>query len=329
MKKNIALFYGGNSLEWEVSVRSGKNVAKYIDKEKYNLFEILLRGRDWSVCDSSKDEATPIAQVDKNDFSCTINGQKYIFDAAVSMIHGNPGENGLLQGYLEMMNVPCTSCSSFVAAITFDKYSCKQFLRDSDVLMAKDVYLRKGTEINPESIVAAVGLPCFVKPTDGGSSFGVTKVKKIEDLLPAIEFAFEQTDSVLVEEYISGPELAAGVFRKDGKIVTLPLTEIISHNEFFDYEAKYEGKSDEICPAPIADEIVAKVNRSTATIYEKFGCEGIIRVDYILHGEDVYFLEINSVPGFTSGSLVPAQIRTAGYNPNEIFTYLLESVLGK
>ncbi len=328
-KKNIALFYGGNSLEWEVSVRSGKNVATYIDKERYNLYEILLRGRDWSICDPTKAEAVPVCAVDKNDFSCVINGKKILFDAAVIMIHGNPGENGLLQAYLEMMNVPCTTCSSFVSAVTFDKYSCKQFLRDQDVLMAKDVFIRKGNKIDAENIVEMVGLPCFVKPTDGGSSFGVTKVKRIEDLMPAIEFAFTQTDSVLIEEYISGPELAAGVFRKDGEIITLPLTEIISHNEFFDYDAKYLGKSDEICPAPVSKEIVEKVNRMTTTIYEQFGCENIIRVDYILHGDDAYFLEINSVPGFTAASLVPAQLKAAGMDPKDVFTYMIESVLSK
>lgn len=329
MKKNIALFYGGDSLEWEVSVRSGKNVSTYIDRDKFNVYEILLRGRDWAVCDQSKAEAVPVSPVDKNDFSCIDNGQKVLFDAAVIMIHGNPGENGILQAYLEMMGVPFTTCSSFISAVTFDKFSCKQFLREKNVKMAKDVFIRRGREKDVDTIIEKVGLPCFVKPTDGGSSFGVTKVKTKEELMPAIEFAFTQTDSVLVEEYISGPELAAGAFRKDGKIITLPFTEIISHNEFFDYDAKYNGKSDEICPAPVSKEIADKVNELTATIYHHFGCKNIVRIDYILHGDEPYFLEINSVPGFTAASLVPAQLKAAGLDPKEVFTYLIESSLSE
>ncbi|MDD2594543.1 MAG: D-alanine--D-alanine ligase [Bacteroidales bacterium] len=326
MKKKVALIYGGNSSEIEISILSGKHVAANIDKSKYEVYEILLRGADWSLCSSDTDKPLPMAQIDKTDFSCTLDGVNIKFDVAFIMIHGTPGENGLLQGYFEMMGIPFTTCSSYVSALTFDKYSCKTFLRDTGVKMAREVYLRKGDKYDTKEIITKLGLPLFVKPSDGGSSFGITKVKKEEDLAKAISEAFSEGETVLVEEFISGREMTEGVFSSKGEIIALPVTEIIPHNEFFDYEAKYLGKSDEVCPASISADTAARIEAQTRKIYHHFGCKGLVRMDYILHGEDIYFLEINTVPGMTKMSLVPQQVRVAGIDMTEFFTTLLEEV---
>ena len=323
-RKKVALIYGGNSSEWEISILSGKNVAAHIDRSRYDVYEILLRGTSWSVCDPSCEKPVPVAEVDKTDFSAVVGGEKVKFDVAFLMIHGNPGENGLLQGYFEMMGILFTTCSSFVSALTFNKYSCKSFLKDSGVLLPKDVYLRKGAPIDEAEIILRLGLPVFVKPVDDGSSFGVSKVKKLEDLRAAIDFAFEKSDAVLVEEAISGREVTEGVYRHGNSIIPLPITEIVTENEFFDYEAKYLGKSDEICPAPIPESVAAKVKAASVIIYKTFGCNGVVRMDYIADGDKVYFLEVNTVPGMTKMSLIPNQVRAAGMQVGDFFNILLD-----
>lgn len=317
MKKSIALIYGGNSSEWEISVLSGKNVASALDPEKYDVHEILLRGADWRCSD---------VQIDKTDFSYTKDGVKVTFDLALIMIHGTPGENGILQGYFEMIGMPYTTCSSYVSVLTFDKFACKTFMRDVNIPMAKDVYLRRGDSYDAHSIVEYLGLPVFVKPSDGGSSFGVTKVKKEADLKAAIEQAFSEGETVLLEEFIAGRELTQGVFFDGNDIVPLPVTEIISHNEFFDYDAKYNGRSDEVCPAVISEEAVRTVCNYTSRIYHHFGCKGLVRVDYIMQPDGkIYFLEINTVPGMTRMSLVPGQIAAAGMKLSDV----LDSVISQ
>jgi len=317
MKKKIALVYGGNSSEWEISVMSGKNVASELDPEKYDVHEILLRGADWRCGD---------AQIDKTDFSYVKDGVKITFDLALIMIHGTPGENGILQGYFEMIGMPYTTCSSYVSVLTFDKFACKTFMRDVNIPMPKDIYLRRGDSFDTQSIVNYLGLPVFVKPSDGGSSFGISKVKKESDLKAAIEKAFTEGDSVLLEEFIFGRELTQGVYFDGTDIITLPITEVISHNEFFDYDAKYNGKSDEVCPASISEEARRKIRSYTTRIYHHFGCKGLVRVDYIMepHGE-VYFLEVNTVPGMTKMSLVPGQIAVAGLKLSDV----LDSVIAQ
>lgn len=317
-KKNIALIYGGNSSEIGISIQSGKYVASLIDREKYNVYEILLRGASWSVDG---------VEVDKTDFSYTpAGGKKIKFHLAFIMIHGTPGENGLLQGYLEMMGIPFNTCSAFTSAITFDKHSCKRFLDFADVKMAKDVFIRRGVRYSCEEIVKELGLPLFVKPTNGGSSYGVTKVKREEELPKAIESAFNECDSILVEECITGREMSHGIYQKGDELVKLPVTEIITSREFFDYEAKYLGQSQEICPAPVPEKITRKIQDLTAFIYRYMGCSGLIRIDYIVKGDDVYFLEINSVPGMTPMSLVPGQVKAAGMDLKEFFTTLIEQI---
>ena len=318
MKKNIALIYGGNSSEWQISIQSGKFVASHIDKDRYNVYEVLLRGASWSVGGT---------EIDKTDFSLTVGGEKIRFDMAFILIHGTPGENGLLQGYLEMLGVPFNTCSAFVSALTFDKHSCKRFLDFAGVKMAKDLFLRRGSEYTPAEIVRELGLPLFVKPSNGGSSFGVTKVKHEDELAAAMEEAFKECDSVLIEEALRGRELTNGIYCEGGRLITLPVTEIITEREFFDYDAKYLGESNEVCPAEISETLSEKVREITAFIYNYLGCKGLVRMDYILNGEDIYFLEINTVPGMTPMSLVPGQVRAAGIDLQQFFTTLIEESL--
>ena len=318
MKKNIALIYGGNSSEWQISIQSGKFVASHIDRSRYNVYEVLLRGASWSVGGT---------EIDKTDFSLTVGGEKIRFDMAFILIHGTPGENGLLQGYLEMLGVPFNTCSAFVSALTFDKHSCKRFLDFAGVKMAKDLFLRRGSEYTPAEIVRDLGLPLFVKPSNGGSSFGVTKVKHEDELAAAMEEAFKECDSVLIEEALRGRELTNGIYCEGGRLITLPVTEIITEREFFDYDAKYLGESNEVCPAEISETLSEKVREITAFIYNYLGCKGLVRMDYILSGEDIYFLEINTVPGMTPMSLVPGQVRAAGIDLQQFFTTLIEESL--
>lgn len=324
MKKRVALVYGGDSSEWEISVLSGKNVASALDPAKYEVYEILLRGDEWNLCDSAvTDRAVPVSPVDKSDFSVNAGGEKVTFDLAVIMIHGTPGENGVLQSYFENIGLKFTTCSSEVASLTFRKHACKRVLKEIGIRMAGDVVIKSTVRWDSAAIVEKLGLPLFVKPDDGGSSFGITKVKSAAYLDSAIELAFKESDTVIVEQFIDGRELTEGVFSRNGEIVTLPVTEIISENEYFDYEAKYLGKSREVCPAPLTEEQEAQVRDCTSRIYRHFNCRGLIRVDYIMNDSGVFFLEINPVPGMTKMSLVPVQIRTAGMTVSEVLDSII------
>lgn len=319
-KKTIALIYGGYSSEAEVSVRSGKNVAKNIDKERYDLYEILFSRESWSVMIEGR---SPI-EVDRADFSFLLDGKRIRFDKVMIMIHGDPGENGLLQAYFDLLSIPYVGCSSITSTLTFDKYASKTYLRDTNVKMAKDVFLRKGDKYSVKEIVNKLGLPIFVKPNDGGSSFGITKVKSLDALDDAIKLAFGEGETVLIEEFIQGVEMTNGIFSSGGNLFVLPVTEIISDNEFFDYQAKYLGASREICPAEIPDSLRNEIQRITKLIYHHFGCRGVVRVDYIVREGEVYFLEINAIPGMTEASLVPQQLRTAGIEMKDFLTMLIE-----
>jgi D-alanine-D-alanine ligase len=320
MKKRVALLYGGNSSEAGVSVKSGKNVAKYLDSAKYEVYEILVTGRDWSV----QNPDCKNAQIDKSDFSFLLSdGTKITFDIALIMIHGTPGEDGMIQGYFDMVGVRYSTCPSIVSAITFNKYACKCFLRDSGINLPKEFFLRKGDKYSVDEISAKLGYPMFVKPNDGGSSFGVTKVKSLHGLEAAINEAFKEDDRVLIEEFIEGREMTNGAFDSSGELTVLPVTEIISENEFFDYEAKYLGASKEICPAQIPDVLRDEIMANTAKIYRHLGCRGVVRVDYIVNESGIYFLEINTVPGMTEMSLVPQQVKVAGMSMSEFLDKLL------
>ncbi|MCR5710334.1 MAG: D-alanine--D-alanine ligase [Bacteroidales bacterium] len=319
--KKIALIYGGDSSEWGISVLSGKFVASCLDPERYEVTELLLREGQWSVCDPAvTDVAVPIRPFIPSDLRN--------YDVAMIMIHGTPGENGILQAELEKHDVPFTTCSSRVAAITFDKHACKKALSGLGIPLAPEFFLHKGQAFSSDEIVEKLGLPVFVKPNDGGSSFGVTKVKRQEDLAAAVAAAFSESDDVLIESFIPGREMTEGVFNRRGEIIPLPVTEIIPHNEYFDYEAKYLGKSDEVCPARIPEDVAFVIREQTRRIYQHFGCRGLIRCDYILsESGKVYFLEINPVPGMTKMSLVPAQIRAAGMKVEEVLDCLIEEAL--
>lgn len=319
-KKSVAVIYGGNSSEHQVSIQSGKNVAANLDRERYDVYEILIKGKSWTLIARNGEEMEP-AEINKTDFSAA----GVHLDVAFIMIHGSPGENGLLQGYFEMLEIPFTTCNAFVSNIAFDKYSCKRFLDFAGVKFAKDCYIRKGRPYSPRSIVAQLGLPLFIKPTNGGSSFGVTKVKSMEEIEPAVERAFLENDAVMAEEAIVGREVTNGIFTDRGKIVNLPVTEIVTEREFFDFEAKYQGLSKEICPAPLPPHITEQIQQMTTHIYTFMGCSGLVRMDYIIKGEEIFFLEMNMVPGMTPMSLIPAQVRAAGIEIKEFFTALIES----
>ena len=334
MNKNIAVIYGSDSSEWEVSVRSGEFTASQIDGTKYNVFEVFARFGDWSLkayrINGEARQEVPQGSVfvDKTDFSILLDGEKIKFDYAYIMQHGTPGENGLMQGYLEMLGIPHSGCNAFVSAITFDKFSCKNYLKDVDfVKCADDIFLRKG-EI-PEGLaqkaVEKLGLPMFVKPTDGGSSFGVTKVKSLADFDKAVDYAFSEGNMLIAEAAIVGRELTCAVYNDGKENVALPVIEILTDNEFFDYEAKYNGHSKEVCPAHIPDSLKDEIQETSKKIYAHLGCSGLVRVDYICASDGLYFLEVNTIPGMTAASLVPQMVRAAGLSMTDFLTSIIEN----
>lgn len=333
--KNIAVIYGSDSSEWEVSVRSGQFTASQIDGEKYNVYEIFARFGSWSLAAYRENGGGRVAlaedvrpQIDKSDFSAVIDGRKIKFEYAYIMQHGTPGENGLMQGYLEMLGIPHSGCNAFVSAITFDKFSCKSYLKDVDfVKCADDIFLRKGESVEglAQKAVGKLGLPMFVKPTDGGSSFGVTKVKNEADFDKAVDYAFSEGNMLIAETAIVGRELTCAVYFNGKENVALPVIEILTDNEFFDYEAKYNGHSKEVCPAQIPDSLREEIQLTSRKIYSHLGCSGLVRVDYICAEDGLYFLEVNTIPGMTSASLVPQMVRAAGLSMTEFLSTVIEN----
>ena len=336
MKYNkIAVIYGSDSSEWEVSCRSGEFTASRIDGSRYDVYEIFARFGKWSVAAYRKKNSMRVVlpenerpQIDKTDFSAVVAGEKVKFDYAYIMQHGTPGENGLMQGYLEMLGVPHSGCNAFVAAMTFDKFSCKSYLKDVDfVKCADDLFVRKGESLEglAEKAVEKLGLPMFVKPTDGGSSFGVTKVKSVEDFDKAVDYAFSEGNMLIAEAAVVGRELTCAVYFNGTENVALPVIEIITENEFFDYEAKYNGHSREVCPAQIPDALRDEIQETSKKIYAHLGCSGLVRVDYIASEEGLYFLEVNTIPGMTAASLVPQMVRAAGLDMTDFLTTVIEN----
>lgn len=323
MKKlHIALLAGGNSSERGIALQSAAQIASALDSEKYDVKVVDLHHRSWSY----KAPDGRVHEVDKNDFSIEIDGVKRLFDYALVIIHGTPGENGMLQGYLEMMGVPHSSCSTTSSVITFDKISTKRAVRDCGVNLARELFIRRGEQIDEKQIVSELGLPLFVKPNASGSSFGVTKVNSEDEIQKAVELAFTESDEVLVEEAIIGREMACGILVTKKKTLLFPITEIVSKKEFFDYEAKYEaGMSDEITPADISDEVRKELNRMTLAAYKACRCTGIVRVDFIVTPSGKpYMIELNSIPGMSSGSIVPKQAREMGLSLGELFDMVIE-----
>lgn len=320
--RTIAIVAGGDSSEYEVSVKSAVEVSKALSS-RYIIYIIMIRGTNWYW----EDQKGRYHNIDKNDFTLITDEYHIRFDAVFIAIHGTPGENGLLQGYFDMMDLPYSSCGVFCSALTFNKQACKLYLKEYGIPMADAVLIRKGERIDNKLIISRTGLPCFVKPNDSGSSFGVNKVKRKEDLIAAIETAFKESNEVLVEAFMKGREVTCGVVKTKNKKIVLPVTEIISKNEFFDYEAKYTpGKSEELTPASIPEKVTEEIQRLSSLVYDLLGCKGIVRVDFIIVKDQPWFLEINTVPGMTAESLVPKQAEAAGISIADLYSIVIEDL---
>ena len=321
MKRTIAIVAGGDSSELPVSLRSAQGLYSFMDKDLYNCYIVEMEGKRWEVVLSDGTKAP----IDRNDFSFIERGQKIVFDFAYITIHGTPGENGILQGYFDLLDIPYSCCNVLAAAITFNKFTCNQYLKGFGIRVAESLIIRQGFEITPQEIIDKIGLPCFIKPNAGGSSFGVTKVKTEEDIQPAIAKAFNESDEVMIESFMQGTEITCGCYKTVEKEVVFPITEVVSENEFFDYDAKYKNQSQEITPARIPEETAERVRLLTSAIYDILNCKGIIRIDYIItEGEKINLLEINTTPGMTETSFIPQQVRAAGLDIKDVLTDIIE-----
>ena len=345
MKRKIAIIAGGDSSEHEVSLRSAAGIYSFMDKERYDITIVVMDGKEWVAYPQPLREGMGVEEyfasaetcpMDKNDFSFTRAGVRHTFDFAYITIHGTPGENGILQGYLDMIGLPYSCCGVLAAALTFNKYACNHYLSYFGFHIANSIMLRAGQKWpNAEKIADTLGLPCFIKYNIGGSSFGCTKVKTVEDVYPAIERAFQEGNEVICEAFMQGTEVTCGVYKTKDKSVAFPITEVVTHNEFFDYDAKYKGEVDEITPARIPDAIRDKIQAETLRLYDIIGAQGIIRVDWIIKGlqgtgdclQDVklMLLEVNTTPGMTATSFIPQQVRAAGLDIKEVLTDIIEN----
>ena len=340
MKRNIAIIAGGDSSEHEVSLRSAAGIYSFMDKERYDITIVVLKGNDWRVAEVQGDKVQCTKEsIDKNDFSFTRGGVKHTFDFAYITIHGTPGENGILQGYLDMIGLPYSCCGVLAAALTFNKYACNHYLSYFGFHIANSMMLRAGQKLpNAPKIAETLGLPCFIKSNVGGSSLGCTKVKTVEGIYPAIERAFQEGDEVICESYMQGTEVTCGVYKTKTKAVAFPITEVVTHNEFFDYDAKYKGEVDEITPARIPDAVRDKIQAETLRLYDIIGAQGIIRVDWIITKKgqsdnvqctkdevQINLLEVNTTPGMTPTSFIPQQVRAAGLDIKDVLTDIIEN----
>ncbi|MBP5647518.1 MAG: D-alanine--D-alanine ligase [Bacteroidaceae bacterium] len=321
MKRKIAIVAGGDSSENPVSLRSAATILEYMDKDRYEPYILEIEGKNWQV-HVSGDVTAP---VDRNDFSFTFNGVKTVFDYAYIIIHGTPGENGVFEGYLRLMRIPFSTCDVLASALTFNKFVLNKTMKSCKVNVANSRRLRKGDVVDPDKIIRKVGLPCFIKPTDGGSSFGTTKVRTRDQIIPAVEEAFRENNEIMIESFMQGIEVTNGYYRTRKREVRLPVTEVVPKTDFFDYDAKYNGKVEEITPARIPDELRDRIQDLTARIYDLLGCHGIIRNDYIItDGGKINLLEVNTTPGMTATSFIPQQIRAAGMDLTDVLTEIIE-----
>ncbi|PQJ08741.1 D-alanine--D-alanine ligase [Flavipsychrobacter stenotrophus] len=325
MKKNIALLAGGYSGEFVISIKTAETIEKNLDTNLYNVYKIIVTKDEWYHEHGKK------IQVDKNDFSLLVDGHKITFDCVFIAMHGSPGEDGRIQGYLDMMQIPYTTCNAIVSALTFNKSYCNKVVKAFNVVnIANSVHLIKGEPYSMGAVLDELKLPVFVKPNESGSSLGVSKVKNVEELLPAIEKAFGEDKQVLIEEFIEGRELTIGVYKVNGLLTALPATEILSQNEFFDYEAKYTpGVTKEITPAQIPAQVKEQLETKAMYIYRHLNCRGIVRMDFILEAKTnkLFFLEVNTMPGQSENSIVPQQVRAAGMDLKKFYGDLLEDCL--
>lgn len=327
-KRNIAIVCGGDSSEHDVSMHSAQGLYSFFDKERYNVYIVDVKGLDWNV--HFEDGTT--APIDKNDFSFLVNGKLVVFDYAYITIHGTPGENGIMQGYFELLHIPYSTSGVLVEAMTFDKFVLNNYLRGFGVNVADSLLLRRGEEdkYSEAEIASRIGWPCFVKPAADGSSFGISKVKNADQLAPALRVAFMESDEVMIERYLKGTEISVGCYKTKNKSVVFPATEVVTSNEFFDYDAKYNGQVEEITPARLNPETAERVAEETSKIYDILHCNGIIRIDYIIsqdqNGRDVInMLEINSTPGMTATSFIPQQVKAAGLDIKDVLTDIIEN----
>ncbi len=324
-KKTIAIICGGDSAEHDVSMRSAEGIESFLDKERYDVYKVEIHARRWEaiLADGTR------SVVDKNDFSFKIGGKETIIrpDYAYITIHGAPGENGILQGYFDLIGMPYSTCNVLIEAMTYDKFVLNNYMRGLGVSVADSLTVKIGhdKEVSDEDIISRIGLPCFVKPARGGSSFGTTKVKTPEQLRPAIEVALKEGEDVMVEAFMQGTELTCGCYKTKTGGHVFPVTEVVSQNEFFDYDAKYNGQVSEITPARISERLTERVQQLTSMIYDILGCRGIIRIDYIItEGEHINLLEINTTPGMTATSFIPQQVRAAGLDIKDVLTEIIE-----
>lgn len=327
-KRTIAIVCGGDSSEHDVSLRSAQGLYSFFDKDRYNVYVVDVKGTDWHVnlADGS------IAVIDKNDFSFMENGKMRLFDYAYITIHGTPGENGIMQGYFDLINMPYSTSSVLVEAMTFNKYVLNNYLRGFGVNVAPSILIRRGEEetLDEQRVMDEIGMPCFVKPSADGSSFGVSKVKNIDQLAPALRLAFMESDEVMIESFMEGTEISIGVYKTREKSVVLPATEVVTSNEFFDYDAKYNGQVQEITPARLSDDVARKVADETSRIYDLLHANGILRIDYIIGkdengGDKIMMLEVNTTPGMTATSFIPQQVRAAGLDIKDVLTDIVEN----
>lgn len=321
--KNVAIIMGGYSSEYQISLTSGGVVYSYLDKSKYKAFKIHIFKEKWVYVTESGTEYS----VNKNDFSVNVNGDKITFDVVFNAIHGTPGEDGLMQAYFELLGIPQTSCDYYQSALTFNKRDLLSVLKPYGIKTATSYYLNLGDVIDADLIIKTVGLPCFVKPNKSGSSFGISKVKSLEELLPAIENAYKEDNEIIIESFLDGVEVSVGVINYKGKVTVLPITEIVSENDFFDYEAKYLGKSQEITPARISDELKQKVETVAKRAYEVLKMKGFSRSEFIIVNNEPYMLEMNTIPGMTTESILPQQAKVAGISLTELFDNAIELAL--
>ncbi len=322
--KNVAIVCGGDSGEFEISIKSAQVVKNNLNPKLYNSMIVVVSKKGWY---GLLEDGTHL-DVDKNDFSVQVDGRKIKFDVAFNAVHGEPGENGPLSGYLELMGIPCTSSDLTTCALTFHKDFCKRVVASYDVKVSPSVLINKGDAYDADEIINQLGLPLFVKPTCNGSSVGVTKVKTAEQFVPAVETAMAAGNQVMCEKFVDGREFGCGAMCYKGKMMVFPLTEICSKNEFFDYEAKYTaGKCDEITPAQVDEDLEIEIKATTAMLYEKLECKGFVRMDYIVSDEGVFFIEANIVPGMSDASIIPSQARCFGLTLEQLFGMAIENVL--
>ncbi len=325
MKKNIAIIMGGFSSEYPISLKSAKVVHSYLDPQKYNRYRILISREKWVYVDEEGNEHP----VNRHDFSVSVGNQRVTFDCVFNAIHGSPGEDGYMQAYLELLGIPQTSCDHYQAALTFNKRDLLSVLKPYGIKAAASYYLNKGDLIDEEAILQKVGLPCFVKANKAGSSFGVTKVYRKEELARAIQIAYDEDDEILIEAFLKGTEVSVGVITFEGKSLVLPITEIVSENDFFDYQAKYEGKAKEITPARLTEQQEENVRKAARLAYDTLRMRGFSRSEFIFLGEEPYMLEMNTTPGLTEESILPQQAKAAGIGLSALFESAIQQALGE